>query len=94
MPGVIRLERKGAKMVKLVFPKGDPRAIAGLISKRRPWLRQGAVGQVVVGGKKLGMMRQYTTPVQFAGAPAGNYDLVSPEFLSRRNVVSRKARDG
>jgi len=68
-------------MVKLWFPKDDKRSSGKPLIKRRPWLFHGAVGRIVDNSKRHTRMHTNTAAVQFNGAPKGNYDLVSYEFL-------------
>lgn len=67
-------------MIKLRFPHDDPRLYS--VSKERPWLFHGAKGQIVSGVKRL--MTEHVVLVQFDGAPKGDYDLVSPEFVKMK----------
>lgn len=62
--------------MKLIFPKNDKRADGKPFNPKRPWLFQGARCNVVPSPKFYQIFK-----VQFNGAPKGNYDLVSPEFL-------------
>jgi len=75
----------------LNFPDGDPRSKGGVICKRRPWIRQGAACRLVTPARSF--FTRYAETVHFGGAPKGEYDLVSPEFLSHRGVVPREAHE-
>ena len=65
--------------VTLMFPDTDVRSTRPA-PKRRPWLYQGARGEIVVIKRRF---IQHTICVQFDKAPKGDYDLVSREFLKR-----------
>ena len=69
--------------MKLIFPEGDHRSNGKPFNKKRRWLKQGAVCHSVPAEtlKKIAFYRSYCTVVQFKGAPKGNFDIVSPEFL-------------
>lgn len=74
-------------MVKLKFPKDDSRADGKPLSKARRWLFNGAIGRIVIGSKKLRSRYHYVLAVQFDGAPQGDYDLVSPQYIKRVKAV-------
>jgi len=68
--------------VRLHFPANDKKANGKSLSKKRPWLKQGATGSEVNVPRRFG--RQNVVCVHFTGSPRKEYDLVSPEFLKTR----------
>ncbi len=74
-------------MVKLQFPSDDKRSNGKCFNRRRRWLKQGALGEVVSGTPRLERIPRYCSAVQFQGAKAGNFDIVSKKFLKKARVL-------